>query len=288
MQCEICQSTQIKRWVTVSNYDHYRCNNCQHLYVYPKPPAHEIEKYYQDATFYSKAESEELRLIAEAKTRVKFLSKLAEKYGLEKRLLDVGCASGIFLEQAQKDGWVVEGIELSPILSAEARTKGLTVLNGLIEELPIHTQYPVVTAWEVIEHTINPEKFLYSLRSRVQDGGFVALSTPLSNGLPALVLRSRFPMLCPPEHLSIFSKQSLQILGKELGLEMINFQSFSNLAKENLERGLFRYVFGSTPLPDAAAKQLSSLLAIAISPLPKVIDAMSLGSEMQVVLRKTP
>jgi SAM-dependent methyltransferase len=256
--------------------------------VYPKPPAHEIEKYYQDATFYSKAESEELRLIAEAKTRVKFLSKLAEKYGLEKRLLDVGCASGIFLEQAQKDGWVVEGIELSPILSAEARTKGLTVLNGLIEELPIHTKYPVVTAWEVIEHTINPEKFLYSLRSRVQDGGFVALSTPLSNGLPALVLRSRFPMLCPPEHLSIFSKQSLQILGKELGLEMINFQSFSNLAKENLERGLFRYVFGSTPLPDAAAKQLSSLLAIAISPLPKVIDAMSLGSEMQVVLRKTP
>lgn len=286
MQCEICQSTQVAIWATVSNYDYYRCKTCQYLYVYPKPSAQNVEKYYYDAAFYNKAEGEELRLIEEAKCRVQILSELAEKYGLKKGLLDVGCASGIFLEQAQKNGWVVEGIEVSPVLSAKARRKGLTVMNGWIEGQASNTRYPVVTAWEVIEHAIDPVKFLGNIRSCLQDGGLVALSTPLSNGLPARVLRSRFPMICPPEHLSLFSRKSIMILGRRLGLKIIRFRSFSNLEKENLERGLFRFVFGPMAIPAAVGMKLSSLLAVAILPLPKVMDAMGVGSEMEVVFRR--
>jgi hypothetical protein len=189
------------------------------------------------------------------------------------------------LEQAQKNGWVVEGIELSPVLSARARTKGLRVANGWIEGLPSHSRYPVVTAWEVIEHAIDPLKFLNTVRSYVQDGGLVALSTPLSNGLPARVLRSRFPMMCPPEHLSLFSRKSIMILGRRFGLGMIRFRSFSNLEKENLERGLLRFAFGPMAIPDAVSRRLASLLAGALAPFCRAMDAMGVGSEMELVFR---
>lgn len=288
MRCEICQSTDVTNWATVSIYDYYRCRTCQYLYVYPKPSAGDLKKYYQDAEFYNKAESEESRLIAEAESRLQVLSRLVEKYRLKKCLLDVGCASGIFLEQAQKHRWLVEGVELSPVLAAKARRKGLNVMNGWIGGLPSNSKYPVVTAWEVIEHAIDPVKFLENLRSCVQDGGLVALSTPLSNGLPARVLGSRFPMICPPEHISLFSKQSIMMLGRRLGLEMIRFRSFSNLKKENLERGLFHIVFGPMAVPNSVGRKLSSLLAVAILPLPKLMDVMGLGSEMEIVFRCVP
>lgn len=288
MQCEICQSTHVAIWATVSHHDYYRCKTCEYLYVYPKPSPATVEAYYQNATFYNKAESEEPRLIEEAKRRVKILEGLADKYRLKKGLLDVGCASGIFLEQAHKNGWVVEGIEVSRVLSARARRKGLIVIDGWLEAVSRHAKYPVVTAWEVIEHAIDPAKFLQKLRSHVRDGGLVALSTPLSNGIPAKLLRSRFPMIYPPEHLSLFSKQSMLMLGRRLGLQMIHFRSFSNLEKENLESGLSRFIFGPLAFSEAVKRRLSPLVAGALLPLTKAMDAMGIGSEMEVVFRRAP
>lgn len=285
MQCEVCQSARLVIWATVANYDYYRCKVCKYLYVHPKPSAQEIEKYYQDARFYEQAESEEARLSEEAKRRMRLLTGLAQKYGLDKSLLDVGCASGIFLEQARAKGWLAEGIELSPVLASRARSKGFKVMDGRLEDLNGKGTYPVVTAWEVIEHAMNPANFLAKLRSHVQEGGLLALSTPLSNGIPARLLRSRFPMIYPPEHLSLFSRKSIVILGRHRGLKMVRFQSFSNLKRENLERGLFRFVFSRMAISDSIGKKVSSLLALMILPLPKMMDVMGAGTEMEVIFR---
>lgn len=285
MQCEICQSTRITLWATVAHYGYYRCKACQYLYVHPKPCAQEIEEYYQDARFYRQAESEEPRLSGEARQRVRLLTELAQKYGLDKSLLDVGCAAGIFLEEAQKRGWTVEGIELSRTLCAKARSKGLSVTNGWLEDLPETARYPVVTVWEVLEHAIDPVQFLSRTRLCAQDGGLVALSTPLSNGLPARILGSQFPMILPPEHLGLFSRKSIMVLGKRLGFEMVHFRSFSNLEKANLERGLCRFVFDPMAFPEAVKKRLSPVVSAALVPLAKVMDAMGFGSEMEIVFR---
>lgn len=288
MQCEICQSKLLSMWATVSDYNYYRCKKCYYLFVYPKPSSGELRKYYQNTKFYDKAESEKPRLVRESNSRLQMLSGLAKEYGLKKNLLDVGAASGIFLEQGEKNGWSVEGIELSPELADRARNKGFTVTEGLIEELPGNSKFPIVTAWEVIEHTIDPIEFMARLRGYAQDGGLIALSTPLSNGLPARVLGSQFPMICPPEHISLFSRKSITMLGERLRLKMVRFRSFSNLTKVNLERGLFRFVFNPTPIPDTLGRKLSSSLAAAISPLPKLIDVLGIGSEMEIVFRCMP
>ncbi len=288
MQCEICESKLLSKWASVSDYNYYRCKRCYYLFVYPKPSAGELRKYYQNTKFYDKAESETLRLVRESNSRLQMLSGLAKEYGLKKTLLDVGSASGIFLEQGKKNGWSVEGIEPSSELANKARNKGFTVTEGLVEELPGNTKFPIVTAWEVIEHTIDPIEFMAKLRGYVQYGGLIALSTPLSNGLQARILGSRFPMICPPEHISLFSRKSITMVGERLRLNMVRFRSFSNLKKANVERGLFRFIFKPIRIPDTLGRKLSSSFAVAISPLPKLIDVLGIGSQMEIVFRCMP
>lgn len=286
-QCEVCHSPTVSLWAQVAGFPHYRCRNCKHLFVHPRPSKDVVEQYYQDATFYHKAEADESRLTCEAQARLCVLTKLVEEEAFNKSLLDVGCASGIFMEQAQRAGWIVEGVEMSPVLCEKARSKGLNVVNGQLENVANKRQYSVITAWEVIEHAINPEAFLSQLSSYTQRGGFIALSTPLSNGLPARMLQARFPYICPPEHLSLFSRQSLYILAKRIGLEPIYFRSFSNLKKDNLKRGLQRFVFDRTPFSISSfSVLLSSLSATLLQPLPRLVDAMGMGAEMEIVFKK--
>jgi SAM-dependent methyltransferase len=244
-----------------------------------------IEAYYQNAEFYAKAETEEARLMDESRGRLATLSSLAMAYGLNHELLDVGCASGIFLEQAQQLNWQVEGVELSPVLCQKARSKGLKIINGWLEEGCLEARYSMVTAWEVIEHALDPRAFLRAIAARVVPGGLVALSTPLSNGLPARLLRSKFPMLCPPEHLSLFSRMSLQILGVECGLEPVYFRSFSNLSRAKLKRGLRRFVLDSF-LPLRLAEVLAEKMSWILQGVPHLVDRMGMGSELEVIFRK--
>ncbi len=283
--CEICGSARVAPWVTVTGYVYHRCRQCRHLSVRPRPSAAVIEAYYRDAAFYDKAISEEVRLAAEARVRVRELQHLAERFGLEHRLLDVGCATGVFLREARDARWSVSGIEPSPALAERARARGLTVSEGWLERVPASDRYPVVTAWEVIEHVLDPISFFRHLRARVRPGGLLALSTPLSTGLPALLLRSRFPMLSAPEHLSVFSRRSLALLATRLGFEVVAFKSFSNLKRDNLARGLCRLAFGRAAEPGTTTWRLAAALSSLLAPLPRVMDALGAGSEMQVVLR---
>jgi 2-polyprenyl-3-methyl-5-hydroxy-6-metoxy-1,4-benzoquinol methylase len=243
-------------------------------------------KYYADAKFYKKAKSEESRIINEYKTRITLLSKLADKYRLRKYLIDIGCASGLFMKEAQKSGWTVEGIELSPKLSGEAQKEGLAVNNGLAEDLLGNKKYSIVTAWEVLEHSIEPKRFLESLRDSVQNGGLIAITTPLSNGIPARFLKLRYPMVLPKEHICLFSKKALKMLGENMGLQMVRFRSFSNLTHKKIENNLLRSWKESKIINNIFEKGILAALALGMLPLTKVMDKLGMGSQMEIIFRR--
>jgi len=279
MRCEICFLATAAFWARVSGYDHYRCSACSHLFVFPKPTQSALQEFYEDGEFYDQAEAEELRLANESRARLRWLATLAGHENLDRGLLDVGCASGVFSREATRKGWRVTCVELSQVLAERARSKGLEVIHGRLEDLPESDRYPVLTAWEVLEHTVDPEHFLRQMAQRVVPGGIVALSTPLSDGLPAKLLSTRYPMICPPAHISIFSRTSLCILARRLGLQLIRFRSFSGISSRNVHTNMARL------LPPALAKPL----AIGLSPiavlLARSIDFAGLGTEMEVAFR---
>ncbi len=84
---------------------------------------------------------------------------LLRRYANPGRLLDVGCASGVFLERAASAGWNVLGIEPSERLfeQASARLGRDAVLRTVLSDsdLPPNS-FDAITLWDVLEHVTEP------------------------------------------------------------------------------------------------------------------------------------
>jgi 2-polyprenyl-3-methyl-5-hydroxy-6-metoxy-1,4-benzoquinol methylase len=97
------------------------------------------------------------------------------------RLLDIGCATGVFLNAAQERGWVSVGIDVSPIATRVAKelATGAEVLVGTVESCAFDdASFDAVTAWEVLEHVPDPKPFIAEILRILKPGGYLALSTP--------------------------------------------------------------------------------------------------------------
>jgi 2-polyprenyl-6-hydroxyphenyl methylase/3-demethylubiquinone-9 3-methyltransferase len=102
----------------------------------------------------------------------------------QSRLLDLGCGAGIAAEAFARRGHSVLGVDASAeaIAAAEAHAAGagldLTYLAGSAEDLVAEgRRFDVVTALEVIEHTVDQAAFMRLLAGLLVPGGKVFVST---------------------------------------------------------------------------------------------------------------
>jgi 2-polyprenyl-3-methyl-5-hydroxy-6-metoxy-1,4-benzoquinol methylase len=128
-----------------------------------------------------------------------------------RRLLDVGCAAGFFLEAARDQGWQVEGVELSEYASGHARDRlGLAVRTGPVAELsPDAGPFDAVTLWDCIEHLSRPDVDLSLLRRRMAPGGILMLSTGNYESLLRRVTGRRWRLFSDSTHNFFFSPATL-------------------------------------------------------------------------------
>jgi SAM-dependent methyltransferase len=241
--------------------------------------------------YYDKAEAEQDRLLREAAQRLRRLDRLCLQFGLTRRVLDVGCASGYFIKQAVDDGWQATGIDRSKTLAQRARDYAATqVIDGILEDMNLaDSPYPVVTAWEVVEHVRDPNAFFAALAKNTAPGGLLALSTPLANGLPARVLGTKFPMLAPPEHLSLFTRRSINFLASGCGFEEVSYRSFSNLGPSSLASGFARlFLRRNINEVSGTSRAACNLAGLILAWAPMAVDRAGWGSEMEIIFRRKP
>jgi hypothetical protein len=72
------------------------------------------------------------------------------------RLLDVGAAQGVLLEEAVRMGFDAEGIDHCEPNVREACAKGLTVKHGAAEDLAAREDFDVITMIDIVEHVRDP------------------------------------------------------------------------------------------------------------------------------------
>jgi len=141
-------------------------------------------------------------------------------------LLDVGCASGLFLERACHAGWKATGIEPSPLLCEYARERmgdAAEIVCGTLESVALApAQFDIVTLWDVLEHAPDPKSFLRGCTASLKPGGFVLLNVPHIESRVARLMGRHWPLLLP-EHLHYFSRTSLLHCGRDAGLALERF-----------------------------------------------------------------
>jgi 2-polyprenyl-3-methyl-5-hydroxy-6-metoxy-1,4-benzoquinol methylase len=103
----------------------------------------------------------------------------------QSKLLDVGCALGIFLSLAKQRGWDTYGIDVSEYATDYAKkTFGVTTMCGTLPEVRFpDKEFDVITLWDVFEHFPNPLTQLREIHRILKDDGIVLLDTPNAEAL---------------------------------------------------------------------------------------------------------
>jgi SAM-dependent methyltransferase len=139
-------------------------------------------------------------------------------YRVTNRVLDVGCAIGLFLAAAQADNWEAFGVEPSSPLGNYGREKfGLSIAQGELSEMDFPAHYfDVVALWDVTEHLLNP-KATYQLISRVlRPGGLLLLRMPNWQSIARELLGPEWEMFVT-DHFYYFTPVTLGKLLRQTG-----------------------------------------------------------------------
>jgi 2-polyprenyl-3-methyl-5-hydroxy-6-metoxy-1,4-benzoquinol methylase len=198
-----------------------RCSDCGFGFSESRPTEGQLRELYcrMDVSAYERETRGRLRT---AQRHQKILQRhYASQPG---RILDIGCASGGFLERCAAAGWTVVGLEPSQNLSKEAQQ----LLGGGARILPITLQeadfaestFDAVTMWDVLEHVPNPPEFLQKAVSLLKPGGLLLANVPNLDSWQARVMQRRWPLFLP-EHLNYFNRESLARCGTQSGARLI-------------------------------------------------------------------
>ena len=92
-----------------------------------------------------------------------------------KRILDIGCGAGIFLNTL-KDANDVLGIEISAVFEPYLKKRGIPYIIGNVEEalgaLPDES-YDLISLWDVFEHLEHPREVLALIRRKLSADGVI-------------------------------------------------------------------------------------------------------------------
>ena len=207
-----------------------RCKKCGFVYASPRLKEECLKNLYSREYFESNA-SEQMgydnyvsdRALVE-KTFRRRLEDL-ERYWLKKkgRVLDVGCATGFFLNTARMMGWEAHGVEISDYCCEFAKRQfGLKLFNGQFKDLDASaSSYDLVTMWDYIEHSFIPDRDLEKAFECLRPGGILALATPDLGSLPAKVFGPNWVGFKEHEHLTYFTRWNLRVLLERKGFKIL-------------------------------------------------------------------
>jgi SAM-dependent methyltransferase len=227
--CITCASEACELLLRKDAYSIVRCTQCGLVYVGEDLGTIDFGAIYDESYYTGGSDQvfadylgEERARRASARRRVWAL-RLMRWRG---RLLDVGCAAGYFLAEAQRS-YQVQGVELSEFSSQFAREHfGLDVFTGTLQQAMLPAQqFDLITLWDVIEHVPDPHRVLAEAARLLKPDGRLILTTGDIGSAYARRSGPRWHLLAPPWHLYYFSRVTMARLGADAGLKVIGFKA---------------------------------------------------------------
>lgn len=241
--CPVCDSPRIAFAYTghtnrnpadTTPWPVFRCDNCFHGFMNPQPEWSDLQAYYSES--YEAYEADHgTEAINDAKTienaretgRFRHLPLPLES----KRLLDVGCGGGYFLRIAKQLGAQAEGVEPSTAGAAMARSQGIEVFHGMLEDYvaaePSRKPYDIITANHVVEHAPNPVDTLRTMKTLLAEDGLIWIAVPNALCFFSRTLGPSWHSTDLPYHLHQFSAKSLTMAGERAGLAVRHQYTYS-------------------------------------------------------------
>ena len=194
--------------------------------------------------------------------------------GTRRKLLDVGCAHGWFLEKAALH-YEVLGLEPDDVVARRTLQRNLPVRNGYFPQaLEAREKFDVIVFNDVLEHIPDVKTVLKECAAHLQDGGVVVVNAPDSHGLfyrlsKLFVKTGRtgtfdrmWQVGLPSPHLYYFDSLSLGKIAAASGYGVIATRPLSSVGAKGLYERI-RYAGDASTLR-AVLMTLGVLMAIPI------------------------
>jgi 2-polyprenyl-3-methyl-5-hydroxy-6-metoxy-1,4-benzoquinol methylase len=233
--CGLCGSAESILFMTRvdrfsgESFNLVHCEKCGLIYLDPRPTQSEIEAYYTDdyecfTSQNSALSSSQIRPVQRAMSlKVDFVEKHTLRCG---KMLDLGCATGDFLNAARGRGWEVKGIELVDRAAHFAQEQyHLDVSLGSLESVQLpESYYDVVTLWDVLEHLPSPKHTLGHIWRILKPGGWLVFSVPNLKAFDRYLFGASWIGWDVPRHFYLFSENHL--------IQLLDLNSFKFIEKK--------------------------------------------------------
>ncbi len=139
------------------------------------------------------------------------------KHGFSKThsLLDYGCANGLFIQYLRQRGFAnCHGYD--PYAPQEGVGDPTTLQRG---------PFDYISLQDVIEHVEDPNALLYELDALLAPGGHILIGTPNAANIDLTqpIVSDYYNAVHVPYHLHIYTRESLESLGRRQGWEPVDF-----------------------------------------------------------------
>jgi 2-polyprenyl-3-methyl-5-hydroxy-6-metoxy-1,4-benzoquinol methylase len=214
--CPVCERPQARPFVEKASLRLVRCEECAMIYANP------VETKFASGEYYHRAGTEYYLSAAKlesdfAPVRFERELRIFRKYCGGGLVLDVGCSTGAFLHQLTQrfpDCYVAVGTDVSGPALDYAETRGVSVRRGSFLELDFGpTRFDAITFWAVLEHLVEPKRFLERAAKLLRPGGTCFVLVPNMESLAVRWLGARYRYIYP-QHLNYFTRGTLAKLSQ--------------------------------------------------------------------------
>lgn len=231
-QCPVCGAGDLKEALQVKDHSVsgetfpvLECGRCTLRFTDKVPDAGSISPYYKSEDYISHTNTSKglinrLYQWVRKRTLRKKRRQVQRLTGINSgQLLDVGSGTGAFVQQMEKHGWQVTGLEPDPDarkVAEEVNGVKLSDIN-IIHDLPAG-RFDAITMWHVLEHVHDLQSYIAKLKDLLKDNGRLFIAVPNYTCRDAVVYGSAWAAWDVPRHLYHFSPASMQALIDRHGL----------------------------------------------------------------------
>ena len=203
-----------------------RCRHCGHAFAPPEATDEDLAAIYTENYFAGEEYHNYLadKDIAQRnfRSRLRVLEKFMDP-ARHRRLFEVGCAYGFFLE-ATKDSFAsVQGVDVSAAAASYAKNSlGLDATFADFQQYDLGSrEFDVACMWDTIEHLAHPDLYVAKLADHMKTGALIAITTGDFGSLNARIRRTKWRLMHPPSHAHYFSIASMSTMLDRFGFDTV-------------------------------------------------------------------
>lgn len=171
-------------------------------------------------------------------------------------------------------GWRCQGLELRSFVKAP----------GLKNDIKkISNEKDIAVALDVLEHVIDPIKYLKNINKKIKKGGKIFLTFPNADSFKSKILKEKWSMVCPLAHIHYFSEKSTKIMMRKSNFNILLIKDFSYVVPRRLIRNILKLPIFF--VQDLLSLRFKNIFLRLVENLLNIMDLIK-GDQLKVIGKK--